>query len=160
MQKIMLISLVVLFFVCGCEQDNVFFEKGDLNSSRKVLIAGTTSQFKKEVVAKIIEKLGTQDYYFKVIGLNQLEKEKTENYRAILLVTAFMAGKIDGRVKQYLQKNPSDPKIIVFYTRGTEDPLPDWSKPDIKVDAVSSSSLSDRVDKRVDELISLIIKRF
>lgn len=160
MRKIILICLTGMFILCGCEKDNVSVEKGNVNSKRKVLIAGTTSDFKQAVIAKAVEKLGTQDYYFKTIGLNQLEKEKTENYGAILLVSAYMAGKIDGRITQFLQKHSVDPKVVVFYTQGTEDPLPARSSSDIKVDSISSASIADRVEKRAGELAALISKRF
>lgn len=161
MQKITIISLVGLFFVVGCVQDMALIEKGNVNAARKILIAGQSSEFKQDVIIKVMETLGTKEYYFKIIGLNQLDKEETEQYGVILLVNTYMAGHIDGRVTRILQDDPTNPKIIVFYTIGDENnPPPDWAKPDIKVDAVTSASLSDRVTERADQLVAFIEKRF
>ena len=118
MRKIIIIIFIGLFFVCSCAQDMTSSEKGDIDATRKVLIAGVVSEFKQDVVTKVIETLEPQDYYFKIIGLNQLEKEETEQYGAILLVNTYMAGKIDRRVTKFLQKDPTNPKVIIFYTIG------------------------------------------
>ncbi|HUT65706.1 MAG TPA: hypothetical protein VMZ05_06105 [Spirochaetota bacterium] len=161
MRKIIIISLVALLFTIGCQHDMLRLEKGNLTATQRVLIAGTTSEFKQNVVTRVMEKLGTVDYYFKIIGLDQLDKEETEQYGAILLVATFAAGQIDGRVTQFLQKDTTSQKVIVFYTYGSEDAgIPDWAKPDIKVDAVTSASLPNRVEERADELVILIKNRF
>lgn len=158
---VIIISFIGLFLVCSCAKDMEAFEEGDIKATRKVLIAGTDSEFKQNVVNKIIETLGTEDYYFKIIGLEQLDKEETEPYGAILLISSCMAGKIDGRVTQFLQKDPTNPKVIVFYTIGDEDTPPSGKfKPDIKADAITSASMPDRVDERADQLITLIGERF
>ena len=158
---IIIISLIGLLFVCSCAKDMEAFEKGNIETLQKVLIAGTDSEFKQNVVNKIIETLGTEDYYFKIIGLEQLDKEETEPYGAILLINSFMAGKMDKRVTQFLQNDPDNPKVIVFYTIGSEGTPPSGkAKPDIEVDAVTSASLPDRIDERVDQLVTLIEERF
>ena len=156
-----IISFIGLFFVCSCTKDMEAFEKGNIETPQKVLIAGTDSEFKQNVVNKIIETLGTKDYYFKIIGLEQLDKEETKSYGAILLISSCMAGKIDGRVTQFLQKDPTNQKVIFFYTIGDEDTPPSGkAKPDIEVDAITSASIPDRVEERADELVTLIEERF
>jgi hypothetical protein len=59
-----------------------------------------------------------------------------------------------------VKDHPADPKLIVFYTRGTDDPMPDKYKPDLGVDAISAASVNARVDERAEELAELIRKRF
>jgi hypothetical protein len=59
-----------------------------------------------------------------------------------------------------LQKDPTNRKLVVFYTRGTEDPMPDWAEPDIQVDALSSASSPDRVDGLAEQLAALLEKKF
>jgi hypothetical protein len=154
------IAIIGLLFLCSCEQDVSPLEKGNVNAARKVLIAGTATAFKQSVILKVMEKLGTADYYFKVIGLNQLAGEETGRFGAILLVNAMMAGRLDGRVKQFLAKSAADPKVIVFYTRGTDDPMPSWFKLDPDVDSVTSASKSERADEWAEQLVKLIEKRF
>ena len=161
MRKIIIITFIGLFFVCSCAQDMTSSEKGDIDATRKVLIAGVVSEFKQDVVTKVIETLEPQDYYFKIIGLNQLEKEETEQYGAILLVNTYMAGKIDRRVTKFLQKDPTNPKVIIFYTIGGESNSPSKkAETDIKVDAVTSASLPNSIEKQAEQLVTLIEKRF
>ncbi len=71
-----------------------------------------------------------------------------------------MAGRIDRRVTDWVKDHPADPQLIVFYTRGTDDPMPEKYKPDLDVDAVSAASVDARVDERAEELAKLIRKRF
>ena len=158
MRKPILLCLIGLFFIISCVPDMGLLEEGNRDASRKVLIAGQSSEFKEDVVNKVIKTLGKEEYYFKVIGLSELEKEKTKEYGAILLVTMIMARQIDGRVNQFVQNDPDNPKVIVFYTIGAEDHPP--PKPDIKVDAVSSASLSSRINEVAEELAALIEERF
>jgi hypothetical protein len=71
-----------------------------------------------------------------------------------------MAGKIDKRASQFLQKDSTNPKVIIFYTVGSEEEKPDWAQPDIQVDAVASASIHNHVEERAKELTTLIEKRF
>ncbi|UCF96205.1 MAG: hypothetical protein JSV89_13575 [Spirochaetaceae bacterium] len=160
MRRIILASLIGVIVLNSCRTNMATFEAGDVNSTRKVLVAGESSAFKERVVAGLIDRLGTRDWYFRIIGLNQLEKENTEPYGAILLVAAYRAGRLDVRVTSYLREDPQNPKTIVFFTRGSEDPLPEKQKPDLRIDAVSSASRDDQVDMRADQLADLVKRRF
>jgi hypothetical protein len=161
MRKITMISLMVLFFTAGCQDEMAYLEKGNPSAERKVLIAGTASEFKQNVVTQVIKNLGTEKYYFKVIGLDRLAKEDTSQYGVILLVARFAAARMDGRVTRFLEQDPDNKKVIVFYTIGSEEAgVAAWAEPDIKVDAVTSASLPERVKQRADELTALVEARF
>jgi hypothetical protein len=160
MPKIVLISLIALVVFCGCWNDMVPYEAGAVDTPRKVLIAGEDSEFKRDVVARVIETLGTDEWYFRVIGLDQLQEQDTEPYGAILLVAAYRAGRLDERVSTYLNTDPQNAKAILFFTRGTEDPMPEKNKPDIRIDAVSSASKDTRVEQRAEQLVALIEQRY
>jgi hypothetical protein len=155
-----LVSLFSAILLSGCRTNMVPYEAGDVGNSRKVLIAGEASEFKKNVVAEVIESLGTEDWYFRIIGLDQLEQEDTEHYGAILLITAMQGGRMSEKVITYLGQDPENPKMIVFFTRGSEDPLPEKYRLDIHVDAVSSASKDARVGLRAEQLVDLLERRF
>jgi hypothetical protein len=73
----------------------------------------------------------------------------------------YAAGRLDERVTRFLQDNPTNPKVIVFSTVGAEDSdRPEWATPDIRVDAVTSASAPDHVNRRADELVKLIKEKF
>jgi hypothetical protein len=134
-------------------------EAGNPDGARRVLIAGEDTVFKRTLVARMIEELGTRDWYFRTIGLDQLAEQNTGQYGAILLVTGFRAGRLDDRVSSFLRKDPANKSVIVFYTRGTDDPMPERAKPDLKVDSISSASRDESVVSRARELAALIEKR-
>jgi hypothetical protein len=152
--------VLLVLMLLGCRTNMASSEAGDPGSSRRVLIAGEQTDFKSHVVEAMIAKLGTKQWYFRIIGLDQLAQQDTGQYGAILLLAGYRAGRIDERVASFLEKDPTDPKIVVFYTRGTEDPMPERSKPDLRVDAISSASKKDREELRAGELAELIEKRF
>jgi hypothetical protein len=144
----------------GCREYLSSAEQGDPGNAQRVLIAGERTAFKSAVVESVIGKLGTSEYYFRIIGLDGLDAEDAAAYGAILLISSMQAGKLDHSVLGFLGKDPENPKVIVFYTRGTEDPLPERSKPDLRVDVVTSASRDDRVATRADELATLMASRF
>ena len=160
MLRILLCLTVVIPFSFGCVGDMKTMEKGDGNASRKVLIAGTESDFKEKVVEAVVQKLMPGEYYVKITGLGSLEQEDLSPYGAIVLIGPMMAGRIDRHITGWLKDHPSDPRAIVFYTRGSDDPQPEWAKPKLGVDAVSGASVDSRVDQHTEELVSLIGKRF
>ena len=159
MTRFAVLVLVVLVLFCGCATNMTPSEQGNSASGRKVLIAGENTEFKQRLAAAVIEKLGTQDWYFRTIGLDQLAQFDTGPYRAVLVLAGFRAGRLDGRVLGFLGKDPSNQKVIVLYTRGTDDPMPESKRPDLKVDSISSASRSDRVELRAEQLASLIKER-
>jgi menaquinone-dependent protoporphyrinogen IX oxidase len=153
--------LAFLSLIIGCQTDLATIEEGNLSATKRVLIAGTMSNFKQKVADGLVKKLGIQDYYFKITGLNQLAKENTEQYGATVLIASFEWGRIDRRVTQFLQKNPANQKVIVLYTVGAEKVgIQEWANPDRKVDAVTSASSLNRVEERVDELAVLVKAKF
>jgi len=159
--KMIIIYLALILCFLGCQTDMKSFEKGNSDSSRKVLIAAEDSSFKRKVVTRIIDKLGTQDCYFRIIGLGHLKEEDTGQYGAILLVCKLTGGRVEARAKAFLQKNPSNPKAIVLLTSSFGGPIPKLAKADMSsVDAVTSASKNSQVEMRTDQLIELLIKRF
>jgi hypothetical protein len=162
-RKITVVGLAAaaLLLTVGCGKDMDSLEKGDPCAPRRVLIAGTASEFKQDVVERMIRELGTKDYYFKIIGLSKLGEENIDEYGSVLLVAMYYGGRIDERVTRFLQDDPTNAKVIVFYTVGAEvEDRPEWATPDIRVDTVTSASTPDRVNRRADELVMLIKEKF
>lgn len=155
-----ILALAAVSILGGCQPGMEAAEIGSATAGRKVLIAGTASAFKVKVVEGIVSRLGTQEYYFRIIGLDALETQDTTAFGAVLLVNTCMAGKAGGKVSRFLSKDPADPKVIVFTTRGGEGRPVDFPVPDLKVDAVSSVSSADLAEQRSGELASLIRARF
>jgi hypothetical protein len=160
MRKILVVLTAALMGLTGCAGDMPTVERGQAAAPRRVLIAATASAFKQKVVEGVIARLGIEDYYFKVTGLGNLEREDAASYGAVVLVGSFMAGHLDRRITGWLKDHPADPRTVVFYTRGTDDPMPGGGKPKLDVDAVSAASVESRVNERAGQLVDLILRRF
>lgn len=153
------VFLLFLMAFSGCEKDLPDSTFGDPLSARKLLIAGTASPFKQEVIRQIMNKIDTNGMEIRVTGLDGLPKINTSDFKAILLVTALKAGKIDKQAEEFIRSQVPNDRIILFYTRGSEEPSPGWSAPKLGVDTVTSASLMDRAVKRAEQLADLIQKK-
>jgi hypothetical protein len=153
-------GLLAVLALSGCRTNMAPYEAGDAGNPRKVLVAGEASEFKKDVVARVIDILGTEEWYFRIIGIDRLKREDTEQYGAILLVTEVHAGVINKKVTTFVSEDPGNPKTIVFFTRGSEEPVPEKYKLDLGVDAVSSASKDARIEVRAEQLVDLLDERF
>ncbi|MBN1525085.1 MAG: hypothetical protein JW904_11410 [Spirochaetales bacterium] len=154
MKKYLLFIFIGLVSFSGCQPDITSFEMGNPEASCKILIAGVSSEFKDAVVRKVIDTLGADSYFFKGIGLGEFEKTDLSGYNAVLIVCMYSAGKIDENVRGYFSNDPTGGKLIGLFTVGSER-----SQPVINIDAVSSASEMNMVEKRAEEIVTLIKKR-
>lgn len=153
-------GLSVFLALAGCTTNMPAYEAGQADSPRKVLIAGEDTAFKRSVVLKVIEKLGAHGWYIKVIGLDRLAAQDTEPFGTIVIMAGYRGGRLDSRVSDFLLKDPANGKVVLFYTRGAESPMPESARPKLGVDAVSTASRDDRVETRAGQLAALIEERF
>ncbi len=155
------IALVIcaLALLWGCTTNMPVSEQGDPSSERKVLIAAENTEYKRELAAQTIRAAGTADCYFRIVGLDQLEAVDTSPYKAVVLLAGYRMGRLDDRVTRFLEKNQANDKVILFFTRSSDDPLPQNKAPQVRVDAISSASRADQVGPRAEKLALLITSR-
>jgi len=159
MTRIAALLLCALPLLWSCTTNMPTAEQGNPSNERKVLLAGENTAYKRQLAAETIRAVGTDNCYFRIVGLDQLEAFNASSYRAVVLLAGYRAGRLDGRVTRFLEHNPTDHRVILFFTRGSDDPLPQGKGPDVKVDAISSASRADRVQQRADQLALLIRER-
>jgi hypothetical protein len=159
MPRIFVLLLSTLPLLWSCTTNMSVSEYGNPSSERKVLIAGEGTAYKRQLAAETIRILGTEKCYFRILGLDRLEALDTAPYQAVVLLAGYRAGRLDERVKRFLKGNPTNQKVILFLTRGTDDPMPQSKMPDVKVDSISSASRMDGVEMRADQLAVLIRER-
>lgn len=155
------VTLACLLALSACATGSADYVRGDLRAQRRVLVAGTQSEFKHKVVDRVVQRLGEKDYFFSIVGLDGLNTEDLASYGAIVLVYSLPGGRMDGRVRAFINANKGNPKVIVFYSKGAEGPEPE--------DAVSSRNAADRrtavtllanAERYADLLVTQIEKRF
>jgi hypothetical protein len=132
---------------------------GNPIAAHKVLIAAQDTSFKHKVLTAVVDKLGTTDFNYQVVGLSQLAGQDVAEYGVILIMSPIEGGIIDKRIGSFLEKDPSNPKAIVLYTYGIQS-LKDKIKWDYKVDAVSSASVESLAPTVSDQLVAFIKTRF
>jgi hypothetical protein len=122
----------------GCSLKTVdTSETGDMMATNsKVLIATQKSRFKGEVVSEIKKGLGDKVKYIKVVDVNWLPNESVDNYRAIVLLNACMAGRPDPRVESFIDNIQNKNKLVVL----TTGRLDAWKPTSPEVDAITSAS--------------------
>lgn len=136
------------------QEDMPVSELNDPALKTKVLIAARYSEYKEAVIEKFKNAFADQPVYIKVIGMEYLENENTEQYTAILLISKCMAWSLDRNIVDFLKHNEDHGKMIVFTTSGDGN----W-QPKMKVrdfDTISSASEMARVDEIATQLIEKV----
>ena len=131
--------LMICFLISiGCSLKTVDTgETGDRTAAKsKVLIATQKSKFKGEVVSEIKRALGDKVKYIKVVDVKWLPNESVDNYRAIVLLNACMAGRPDPRVESFIDNIQNKKKLVVL----TTGRLDAWKPASPEVDAITSAS--------------------
>lgn len=161
LRNVVVVTSVAVLLLAGCQEDLPSGERGRADSPRKVLIAGEDTPFKRTVIDNVVEELGTEEWYFRIIGLDDLRDTDTHPFGAILLAARYSGGRIDKRATSFLRGLRDREKAILLYTAGAEGPLPDAAKRELRgIDAVGSASRQARARTRADELVELIRSRF
>lgn len=161
----LLISLAILCLCInqwGCfSVPHLFWPQKDIkpvelnkNSSKKVLVASRSSEFKDALLNKIKEYFKDEPVYIKFIGLEGLKKEKGEEYNAVVMLNTCMSWDMDRNVKGFLKRHRDQRNMIVLTTSGDGN----W-KPKMKgqnFDAISAASRKENIDQVAETIITKI----
>jgi hypothetical protein len=150
-----LVFLLVLpaILIPGCSLQTLKpMEIGNENYKKSILIATQPTDFKKAVVAEIIEALKKDVNYIKVIDIKHLKNEPTVAYNAIVIVNTCRAWSLSWKVSRYLEKTAEKEKIILLTTANGED----WQPKDKQVDAVTSASKLNKVDVVAESIVDKV----
>ncbi len=129
-------------------------ELNDPAHDKKVLIASRSSNFKQAIIDKIKENYQDQPVYVKFIGLDDIKKEKAEQYQAIVMINTCMSWDMDRKVHGYLNRYQDHNHIIVLTTSGDGGWMPKMKGRNF--DAVSAASKPANVDEVANKIIEKI----
>jgi hypothetical protein len=108
---------------------------------KRVLIASQSSDFKNSIVKLLQEEMKDSGIQFTVEDVSALGKVKEGEWHAIVIVHAVKMGKINKRVKRYLDSVDDFSKVIVLTTYGNRDPVPHM----YGIDSISAASKKEQV---------------
>jgi hypothetical protein len=119
-----------------------------------VLIATQQTEFKEEVVFKVVEGFETDQCFIEIIDLRDLSGKSTENYKAIVIMNEYQFWMIDRHVREFLKNlhNHEKRKIILLSTTDHPSLMPKESD----VDAISSASEIETADAISEAIIERV----
>jgi hypothetical protein len=151
-------KLIILLLVAGCAGNPVLeiTEKGNKASDIRVLFAVESSDFKDELLEKVVAGLDS-DVYIKITDIGNLPEEKTEDYNAVVIFTVKRVFSINRKASDFI-KNTSEPdKIIIYFTEAGSSRIPKSLE---DVDAVSSASQKENISDIAENIVNKIKQRF
>ena len=150
-QFLTLISLVVW----GCASQPVAtVESGPAAASnRKVLVATQNSKFKQAVVSEIYDELKRNSIRLKIVDVNRLKSQSTEEFSAVVIINKSMAGRPDPRVESFIDRHPQKDKLIVLTTGIAGG----WKPNNPDVDAITSASAMDQRDQIARSIVNKVL---
>jgi len=149
-----LMAVLMLAFV-SCSKNIREYRAGDENSTRRILIAMSGSDFKNAVSDGIVRKYAP-DSSLKVITLNRLRDVSTADYDAIVLIDRALAWTMfNFAVKKFISNAAEKEKIVLYLT--VDDPR--WKAKVSGVDGITSASKTEDPQRIIDLLSAEIDRR-
>jgi hypothetical protein len=151
-----LITIVLLLVVVGLWYKYTYSmdratpqEINDRKLASKVLIATQGSEFKNEVVKRVIDKVRTEPVYIKVIDVADLANINGEEWSLIVVIHTWEVGEPPKVVSNFV-KTADRSKLVVLATSG------DGNYHIEGVDGITSASKSSDIDRCVREILNKI----
>lgn len=145
--------LVVAFFVFATwykihySMDVVeSFEVNSSESKQRVMIATQGSEFKKALVAGIIDHLKQKHAYIKVVDVTTLPQVKEDNWNAVVVLHTWEQFKPPSGVTTYLERVKDMSKVVVLATSGNSTDKIEG------IDAISTASEMADISARTSEI--------
>ena len=153
-----IISLLVLAKTVFSQKVINDFEVNTPSLKSKVLIASQGSNFKTQLVDKLVNSLKNQSVYIKLTDVTRLSTVDIDGWNAIVIINTCEGGIMQKDVSNFLDNNKDTNKIILLTTSGSGI----WQPKDIKIDSISSASRKQDINKINEYLynkINLILKK-
>ena len=141
-------------FSCRSRMQQDTFENPE--ASHKILITGTTSEFKDAVTEGIVNRY-KDTCQIEILPPSELKGIDHADYNAIIIMDELRMGQtFGGSVKELAQKVENKDKVIHFITAGKSD----WQFSTEGIDAITSASeegeegpVIEKISVRIDDLI-------
>ena len=146
----LLLGLVFVLTACSKNLRETTLENPD--ASYRLVIAGDSSDFKDSIRERLVNNY-KDICHIDVINLDKLAEIDSRQYNAVLIMDTFMAwGGFNTEVKKFIDSQPDNSKIIVFFSAGDEEATYSYNG----VDAITSASVPSEENAVVDELTQKI----
>ena len=149
----LLIGIVLVF--CGCAVGSVqTVDSGSKTDyEHRELIASQNSGFKQAVADEVRDSLKKNLYYVRIIDVKNLRDESPDDYNAIVILNACMAGRPDPRVESFLEILTEKDKVVLL----TTGLLDNWRPESAGVDAMTSASAMDQSSVKAQTIVKKVM---
>ncbi len=118
------------------------------NPEYDLLITGVTSEFKADIILRIIDRYKDQGNV-DLVNIDKLDRLECDDYDAILVMDSVRAWSLfNFSLKSFLEKTQDCKNVVLLYTAGN----PDWKYQYHEIDAITSASQIDDQDRVFNEL--------
>ncbi|MEZ4579312.1 MAG: hypothetical protein R2875_15275 [Desulfobacterales bacterium] len=118
------------------------------NPAYDLLITGVTSEFKADIIQRIIDRYKGQGNV-DLVTLDHLDRLTCDDYDAILVMDSVRAWSLfNFSLKSFLEQTQDCGNVVLLYTAGN----PNWKYQYHELDAVTSASQMDDQDRVFNEL--------
>jgi hypothetical protein len=158
MRKPITFSFYITIFVCllvftftgelrrPCADNLVVQSDGD---TPRIFIASESSDFKDALLKNIISALNARSLYYEVADVSALNKVDEEEWDAIIIIQRVKMGKINSRVRRYLDQTLYMDKLVLVTTAGSGDPKTEaWD-----IDTITSASKMNELGEITESVL-------
>ncbi|MCD4731474.1 MAG: hypothetical protein K8R74_12795 [Bacteroidales bacterium] len=132
------------------------FQFGNSNAENKILIASQGSDFKNNLVEKLVNQFKDDNNFLSVIDCTELGDENEKDWDAVIIIHTMQIHKMPKEARKFLAEVKDLSRIMLVSTSGGGDDL----VTDFDVDAISSPSRTSVIpqilewvnEKMVDKL--------
>ncbi|MBN2543433.1 hypothetical protein JXI42_11265 [bacterium] len=146
--RVLIIVCTALVLAISCREGvkRAFYDLP--GAEQKILITGNTSDFKDQIMDKLIDKYKTL-YQIEVMTYDMLDEVNYDDYAVVLVMDECQAWmKFTKKAQKVVDQIEDKGKIVLFIT--SDDP--DWEYTYQGVDAVTSASEEDRVTRMFEDI--------
>jgi len=144
--------ILVLMFTLSCAKQIPEQQFAAENAKFDLLIGGVTSEFKDNIVSRLVDRYKDQGN-INLVDYDKLQQVQCEDYDVILVVDDSEAWTLwNFSLKSFLKKTENCNNIVLFITAGD----PDWKYRYKDLDAITSASIVGEEDKVFNELTAKI----
>ncbi len=118
------------------------------NAKYDLLITGVTSEFKADIISRIVDRYKDQGNV-DLVYMDKLDQLQCDDYDAILVIDSVQAWSMwNFSLKSFLEKTENCKNVVLLYTAGD----PDWEYQYHELDAITSASQVEDQDRVFNEL--------
>lgn len=119
------------------------FQVGDSKAENRILIASQGSEFKNNLVEKLVDEYKDSENFLSVIDCTELDKENHEYWTAVIIIHTMQIHKMPKEARAFIAEENDLARLMLVSTSGGGDDM----VTDFDVDAICAPSRMSKIPK-------------